>query len=67
MTNRCGNPECGRPFGLIRRSWQFEQFCSRRCCETYQRQLQRNRAYWKWLCYCPAPAAHRKNLVQRLG
>ena len=24
MTNCCGNPECKRPFGLVRRSWYFE-------------------------------------------
>ncbi|QPF85274.1 hypothetical protein IC762_02765 [Bradyrhizobium genosp. L] len=65
MTNRCSNSECGRPFGLIRRSWHFEQFCSTKCCETYKRQLQRNSAYWKWLCYAPEPAARRKNLIQR--
>ena len=33
MTNCCGNPECKRPFGLVRRSWYFEQFCSAKCRE----------------------------------
>jgi len=38
MTNCCGNPECKRPFGLVRRSWYFEQFCSAKCREIYKRQ-----------------------------
>ena len=47
MSNCCGNPECKRPFGLIRRSWHFEQFCSVKCREMYKRQLERNRSYWR--------------------
>lgn len=49
MTGCCGNPGCKRPFGLIRHSWHFEQFCSTKCREIYKRQLERNKAYWKWL------------------
>jgi hypothetical protein len=54
MTNRCGNSDCNRPFGLIRFSWRFEQFCSNRCREIYKRQRERNQTYWKWLYKCPA-------------
>lgn len=53
MTNHCGNPDCRRPFGLIRRSWHFEQFCSTKCLEIYKQRLQRNAAYWKWLYHIP--------------
>src|SRR5947207_8070858 len=56
MTNCCGNSECKRPFGLVRRSWYFEQFCSTKCREIYKRQQERNRAYWKWLYKCPEPS-----------
>jgi hypothetical protein len=49
MTNCCGNPDCNRPFGLIRFSCGFEQFCSTKCRETYKRQRERNKTYWKWL------------------
>jgi hypothetical protein len=61
MTNRCGNPECKRPFGLTRCSWYFEQFCSAKCREIYKRQQERNRAYWKWLYKFPEPSAAEKN------
>ena len=57
MTNRCGNPDCNRPFGLIRFSWRFEQFCSNGCREIYKRQRERHRTYWKWLYKCPEPSA----------
>jgi hypothetical protein len=57
MKNRCANPGCGRPFGLIRRSWRFEQFCSVKCRESCIRQLERNKAYWKWLYKYPDPSA----------
>jgi len=63
MTNRCGNPECRRPFGLIRRNWHFEQFCSTKCREAYKRQLERNRAYWKWLHPLPRPSDAAKKLI----
>lgn len=53
MTNRCGNPDCDRPFGLVRFSWHFAQFCSARCRENYKRQRERNKAYWRWLYKCP--------------
>jgi len=56
MTNRCGNPDCNRPFGLIRFSWRFEQFCSNGCRAIYRRQRERNRTYWKWLYKCPEPS-----------
>jgi hypothetical protein len=59
MSNCCGNPECKRPFGLVRRSWHFEQFCSVKCREMYKRQLERNRNYWKWLYHIPQPLAGR--------
>jgi hypothetical protein len=49
MTNRCENPDCNGPFGLVRFSWRFGQFCSSRCCEDYKRQRDRDRAYWRWL------------------
>ena len=55
MTNRCGNPDCDRPFGLVRFSLCFEQFCSTSCREAYKRQRERNKAYWKWLYKCPEP------------
>jgi hypothetical protein len=55
MTNCCGNPDCSRPFGLIRFSWRFEQFCSNKCRELYKRQRERNKTYWKWLYNCPEP------------
>ncbi|MEH2563573.1 hypothetical protein V1289_003200 [Bradyrhizobium sp. AZCC 2289] len=61
MNNRCSNPDCARPFGLIRHSWCFKQFCSTKCREAYKWQLQRNRTYWKWLYQSPEPAAQRKN------
>ena len=57
MTNCCDNPDCDRPFGLIRRAWRFEQFCSAKCRESYKRQRERNSAYWRWLYKCPEPAA----------
>jgi hypothetical protein len=53
MNNCCSNPHCGRPFGLIRWSWRFEQFCSVKCRASYTRQLERNKEYWKWLYKCP--------------
>jgi hypothetical protein len=56
MTNRCGNPDCNRPFGLIRFSWRLEQFCSNGCRAIYRRQRERNRTYWKWLYKCPEPS-----------
>jgi hypothetical protein len=56
MTNRCGNPHCNRPFGLIRFGWRFEQFCSNGCREIYKRQRERNKTYWKWLYKCPEPS-----------
>ena len=55
MTNRCENPDCKRPFGLVRFSWRFGQFCSTKCCENYKRQQDRNKAYWRWLYKCPEP------------
>jgi hypothetical protein len=61
MTNCCGNSECKRPFGLVRRSWYFEQFCSAKCREIYQRQQERNRTYWKWLYNCPEPSVAERN------
>jgi hypothetical protein len=62
MKNRCDNPGCGRPFGLIRWSWHFEQFCSVKCRESCKRQSERNKAYWKWLYKYPDPslAMHRR-------
>jgi hypothetical protein len=59
MSNCCGNPECKRPFGLVRRNWYFEQFCSVKCREIYKRQLERNRSYWKWLYHIPETVAGR--------
>ena len=56
MTNRCGNPNCNRPFGLIRFSWRFEQFCSNKCRENYKRQLERNTVYRKRLYKHPEPS-----------
>ena len=56
MTNRCANPDCKRPFGLVRFGLYFEQFCSTRCRETYKRQRERNKAYWRWLYKCPEPS-----------
>jgi hypothetical protein len=53
MKNCCGNPDCDRPFGLVRWSWGFEQFCSVKCRESYARQLKRNSAYWRWLYKYP--------------
>ena len=47
---------CKRPFGLVRRSWYFEQFCSAKCREIYRRQQERNRTYWKWLYNFPQPS-----------
>jgi hypothetical protein len=61
MTNRCGNADCSRPFGLTRRSWYLEQFCSAKCRESYKRQLRRHKAYWKWLYKCPEPSAANRN------
>ena len=57
MTNCCGNADCKRPFGLIRFSWRFEQFCSNGCREIYKRQRERHITYWKWLYKCPEPSA----------
>ena len=54
MTGRCGNPGCRGPFGLIRHSWHFQQFCSVKCRESYKQQLERDKAYWKWLYHFPA-------------
>ena len=59
MNDCCGNPECKRPFGLVRRSWYFEQFCSVACREKYKRQIERNRSYWKWLYNIPQSVAGR--------
>ena len=56
MTNCCANPDCKRPFGLVRFSLYFEQFCSTRCREAYKRQRERNKAYWRWLYKCPEPS-----------
>jgi hypothetical protein len=56
MTNRCGNSDCNRPFGLVRFSWRFEQFCSNKCREIYKRQRERNRTHWKWLYSFPEPS-----------
>jgi len=61
MTNRCGNPDCDRLFGLTRYSWYFEQFCSAKCRENYKRQWERNKAYWRWLYKCPEPSAADQN------
>jgi hypothetical protein len=61
MTNRCGNPDCKRPFGLVRRSWHFEQFCSIRCRESYRRLWERNKAYWRWLYKHPDPSVADQN------
>ena len=44
MTNRCEHPDCKRPFGLVRFSWRFGQFCSSSCRENYKRQRERNKA-----------------------
>jgi hypothetical protein len=44
MKNRCDSPGCGRPFGLIRWGWHFEQFCSVKCRESCRRQSERNKA-----------------------
>jgi len=44
MTHRCANPDCKRPFGLVRFGLYFEQFCSTRCREAYKRQRARNKA-----------------------
>lgn len=63
MTNRCSNPECARPFGLIRRSWCFEQFCATKCREAYKWQLQRNRTYWKWLYQSPGAGGPTEKLI----
>lgn len=62
MKNCCCNPGCDRPFGLVRWNWHFEQFCSVRCRDSYRRQLERNKAHWKWLYKHPDPslAADRK-------
>jgi hypothetical protein len=53
MKNCCANPDCGRPFGLIRWNWRFEQFCSAKCRDSCARRLKRNKAYWRWLYNCP--------------
>lgn len=63
MTGRCGNPGCRRPFGLIRHSWYFEQFCSTKCREIYRRQLERNKVYWKWLYPLPRSGGPSKKLI----
>jgi hypothetical protein len=57
MTNCCGNPDCNRPFGLIRFSCGFEQFCSIKCREAYKRQRERNKTYWNWLFKRPEASA----------
>jgi hypothetical protein len=49
MTNRCDNPDCTRPFGLIRFTWRFKQFCSAKCRKNYKRLQERNKTYWRWL------------------
>ena len=67
MTNCCGNPECKRPFGLVRRSWYFQQFCSAKCREIFKRQQERNRTYWKWLYNCPSTVGRGKKLIQPQG
>ncbi|MDB5564431.1 MAG: hypothetical protein JWP84_997 [Tardiphaga sp.] len=61
MKNHCGNPDCKRPFGLVRCSWRFEQFCSTRCRESYRRLWERNKAYWRWLYKCPDPSVADQN------
>jgi len=53
MNDCCSNPDCGRSFGLIRWSWHCEQFCSVKCRDSYTRQLERNKAYWRWLYNYP--------------
>jgi len=53
MKNCCDNPDCGRPFGLIRWSWRFGQFCSVKCRDSCARRLERNKAYWRWLYNYP--------------
>jgi hypothetical protein len=53
MKNCCSNPDCGRPFGLLRWSWRLEQFCSVKCRDRYARQLERNKDYWRWLYKYP--------------
>jgi hypothetical protein len=63
MINCCGNPHCNRPFGLIRFSWGFEQFCSTKCREAYQRQRERNKTYWKWLFKRPSVASQTADRV----
>ncbi len=49
MKTCCDNPACRRPFGLIRWNHHFRQFCSARCRDSYERDLQRNSSGWKWL------------------
>ena len=66
MTNCCGNPDCNRPFGLIRFSCGFEQFCSARCRETYKRQRERNKIYWNWLFKRPG-ASVAGQMADRMG
>jgi len=56
MTNRCNNPDCDRPFGLIRFNWHFEQFCSAKCRENRKRLRERHKMYWRWLYPWPDPA-----------
>ena len=65
MKNCCGNSHCNRPFGLIRYSWGFEQFCSTECRETYKRQRERDKTYWKWLFKRPEPS--RSQIADRVS
>ena len=60
MTNRCDNPDCTRPLGLVRFSWRFGQFCSNKCRQNYRRRQDRNKAYWRWLYKCPETSSARQ-------
>ena len=65
MKNHCNNPDCRRPFGLIRWSWRFEQFCSVKCRDSYTRQLERNKSHWRWLYKYPdSSLAADQNLIR---
>ena len=61
MTNRCENPACNRPFGLVRFGWRFGQFCSSGCRDNYKRQRDRNKAYWRWPTIAPGHLSRNKN------
>jgi hypothetical protein len=41
--------QCGAKFGLIRRTFMREQFCSQPCVETYKREWERRHQWLKWL------------------